>query len=116
RATLAEYQQQAHALLDALRSGDEAAAWHFKWQHPRFRGKSVKEVQPAALELADALVVVAHDYGFETWADVAEYTDAVQRDGPVARFEAAVEAVGSGEIPALRSMLAAHPDVVSPRR
>ena len=115
RATLDEYQQQAQALFDALRSGDEAAAWRFKWQHPRFRGKSVKEVQPAALELADALVVVAHDYGFETWADVAEFTDAVRRDGPVARFEAAVEAVVAGEIAALRSMLAEHPELVRAR-
>jgi ankyrin repeat protein len=115
RASLAEYQQQAQALFDALQSGDEAAAWRFKWQHPRFRGKSVKEVKPATLELADAQVVVAHDYGFETWADVAEFADAVQRDGPVARFEAAVEAVVSGDIAALRLMLAEHPDLIQAR-
>jgi len=115
RATLAEYQQQAQELFDALQTGDEAAAWRFKWQHPRFRGKSVKEVKPATLELPDAQVVLAHDYGFETWADVAQFADAVQRDGPVARFEAAVEAVVSGDLPALRSILAEHPDLISAR-
>jgi ankyrin repeat protein len=115
RATLAEYQQQAEALFDALRSGDEAAAWRFKWEHPRFRGKSVNDVRAATLDLADAQLVVAHEYGFEKWTDVAEFADAVRRDGPVARFEPAVEAVVSGDIAALRSMLAEHPELVRAR-
>src|SRR5713226_2387066 len=115
RATLDEYQQQAQALFEALRSGDEPAAWRFKWNHPSFRGKSVKDVRAATLDLEDAQVVVAQEYGFEKWADVAEFTDAVQRDGSVARFEAAVEAVVLGDLAALRSMLAEHPELVCAR-
>jgi len=37
RATIEEYQQLAEALLAAVQSGDEAAAWRFKWLHPAFR-------------------------------------------------------------------------------
>src|SRR5205823_2464921 len=58
-------------------------------------------------------------YGFATWADLAEFADAVRRDGPVRRFEAAVDAVIFGDVAALRSMLGEHPDLVrarSPRR
>ena len=115
RATLDEYQQQAEALCAALKSGDEAAQWRFKWLHPRFRGRSVSDVRAATLDVTDAQVVVAHEYGFETWADLAEFTNAVRCDGPVERFEAAVEAVVSGDILALRSMLREHPELARAR-
>jgi ankyrin repeat protein len=115
RAALAEYEQQATALFDALASGDPAAAWRFKWEHPRFRGGSVADVKAAALDLTDARVVVAHEYGFETWADLAAFTDDVAGDGPVRRFETAVEAVVSGDIASLRSMLEEAPDLVRAR-
>src|SRR5207237_5065787 len=98
RAALDEYQQQAEALFDALKAGDEAAAWRFKWMHSRFRGQSVADVRAATLDLADAQAVVAHEYAFETWADLAESTEAMRRAGPVARFEAAVEAVIAGDV------------------
>src|SRR5438046_10024235 len=90
RATLEEYEQQAEALFDTLKSGDEAAAWRFKWLHPRFRGKSVTDVRAATLDGTDARVVVAHEYGFERWADLREVTDAGSHDGPGERFEAGV--------------------------
>jgi hypothetical protein len=115
RAALEEYQQQAEALQAALKSGDEAAAWRFKWLHPRFRGKSVTDVRAATLDVADAQVVIVHEYGFETWADLAEFTDAVRREGPVARFEAAVETVVTGDTAALRSQLREHPELVRTR-
>jgi hypothetical protein len=34
RATLEEYQHQAEALFDAVKSGDEVTEWRFKWLHP----------------------------------------------------------------------------------
>src|SRR5439155_3868980 len=52
---------------------------------------------------------------FVTWAEVADFTDAVRRDGPVARFEDAVEAVVSGDLAALRSMLHENPQLVRAR-
>jgi hypothetical protein len=114
-APLEEYERHAEALCDALRSGDDDARWRFKWEHPRFRGKSVSEVQPATLDLADARVVIAHDYGFETWADLAEFTEAVEGDTAIARFEAAVEAVVAGDLAALRSMLSSDPELIRAR-
>jgi hypothetical protein len=115
RAHMDEYQQQAEALFEALKSGDEAAEWRFKWMHPRFRGKSVTDVRAATLDVTDAQVVVAHEHGFESWADLALFTDAVSRDGRVERFEAAVEAVVSGGVAALRSMLQENPGLASAR-
>jgi hypothetical protein len=114
-AALEEYQHQAEALFDALKSADEAAEWRFKWLHPRFRDQPVSAVRGATLDPADAQVVVAHEYGFASWADLAEFTDAVNGDGPVERFEAAVEAVVSGDVAALRSMLRENPELVRAR-
>jgi ankyrin repeat protein len=114
-APLEDYQRQAEALLGALKSGDGDARWKFKWEHPRYRGKPVAEVDAAKIDLDDARLVSAHRYGFETWAALAEFTGAVKRDASVARFEAAVEAVISGALPALRSMLGEHPELARAR-
>src|SRR5437867_582968 len=111
-AALERYQEQAEALFAALRSDDEAAEWRFKWLHPLFRGKPVTDVRAATLGIADAQVVVAHEYGLEGWADLGEFTDAIRRDGRVARFETAVEAIISGDVTALRSMLHKNPELV----
>jgi len=75
--------------------------WRFKWEHPRFRGQPASQVRAAALEIDDAQGVVAHEYGFENWADLKEFTDAVRRDRSVDSFETTVEAVISGDVAAL---------------
>ena len=110
-----EYDLQAHALLDALQSGDAAAAWRFKWEHPRFRGQGVAAVRAATLDLADAELVIAQEYSFDTWADLARFTAAVRQDAQVERFETAVEAVISGDVATLRSMLRDDPGLVRAR-
>jgi ankyrin repeat protein len=115
RASLEEYQKQAQALFDALKAGDEAAAWRFKWLHPRFRGKPVTDVRAATLELADAQQVVAHEYSFQTWAELAAFTEMIKQDGPVTLFETAVEAVTSGDLAALGEMLREHPELARAR-
>lgn len=114
-ADLNEYQREAESLLQGMKSGDGAARYRFKWGHPRFAGKPVSDVKPAGLDIADAQLVVAREHSFETWADVAEFAEAVRRDGPVSRFEKAVEAVVSGDAASLRSMLRDNPDLVHAR-
>ncbi len=115
RAPLDDYQRNADALFNALKSGDENVLWRFKWEHPRFRGKSVDDVKAATLDLSDAQWVLAHEYGFDTWADLAAFTDAAHHDPAVARFEAAVEAVISGDLETLRTLLREDPQLVRAR-
>ena len=116
QASLEQYEQQACTLFDALNAGDEPAEWRFKWLHPRFRGRPVTDIRRATkLELPDAQLVVAHEYAFETWADLAAFTEIVQRDSPVKRFETAVEAVVSGDIATLRAMLRENPELTHAR-
>lgn len=114
-ATIQEYKQQAKALFKALLAGDEQARWRFKWNHPRFRDEPATAILTATLSPADAELVVAHEHAFETWEDVKRFAETVARDGPVARFEAAVEAVVSGDADTLRRMLREFPDLARAR-
>jgi ankyrin repeat protein len=60
--------------------------------------------------------VAARHYDFADWPRLAESVAAVTRAGsPVALFEAAVEAVVTGDVPALESLLREHPDLVRAR-
>ena len=111
RATLAEYQQEAQRLYDALHAGDKDARWNFKWMHPRYKSQSVKDVDASSLALSDAQLVVAHEYAFNKWDDLAKFTDAVTRDGPIATFETAADAVVEGDLARLESMLREHPEL-----
>lgn len=115
QARLEEYQRQADVLFRELQSSVDSALWRFKWEHPRFKGCDADEVRAAALDLADAKTVIAREHGFETWADVARFADAVQNDDGVARFEAAVDAVVTGDIDLLRSMLDHDPELIRAR-
>jgi ankyrin repeat protein len=114
-APLADYQRQADALLAALHGGDNDARWRFKWEHPRFKDSTVKDADVPTLAMPDAQLVVARTHAFLTWEDLVAFTTAVHADAAVARFETAVEAVITGDLAALRAMLAAHPELARAR-
>ena len=110
--TLDDYARKADALFEAWRSGDEAAAWRFKWRHPDFRGRSVAEVRTAPLERADARLVIASEQELESWEALAEFVERVERETNVCRFETAAEAVVTGDLETLRSILRDDPELI----
>lgn len=114
-APLEAYARQAGDLLRALQSGSSDAAWMFKWEHPRFRGRSVTAVRPDDLTLDDARTVIARHHAHDTWSGLEAFANAVGHEGPVRRFESAVEAVVNGDLKALRSLLRADPALVRAR-
>ncbi len=115
RSALEDYQQLAEALVEELKSGEQRAAWRFTWAHPRFRDKVADDVRAAAFDLADAQMVIARENCFEDWQALAEFVEAAGRDGPIARFEAAVEAVVAGDVATLRSLLHDNPELLRAR-
>jgi ankyrin repeat protein len=114
-ASLGEYLVQAESLLADLRDGDEAAAWRFRWDHPRFRDSRIDEVGSADLDLADAKLVSARGYAFESWDDLAAFADAVGRDRAILRFETAADAVVTGDRDVLESLLREDPALAAVR-
>jgi hypothetical protein len=125
RAALVEYEDQAALLLEGWKAGDDAAVQIVRHKHPHFldsripwlpRNLSEAEVRSAELTLADAQLTIARWYDFKDWASLAEHVDAVRDDGsPVHLFESGVEAVVSGDLATLGSLLGTHPDLVRAR-
>ena len=109
RAPIGDYLRLAEQTLDALLRGDEATAWRFKWMHPRFRGAGIAEVRAASLGIDDARLLVAREYFLADWDDLIRFASDAAGDGPVARFESAVEAVIDGDREALERMLRDDP-------
>jgi Ankyrin repeats (3 copies) len=111
--TVDEYRAQAQELFKAFSEGDGAAALRYKWEHPRFKGKTIADVEEAraTLDLSDAQMVVAQQQSFNSWDELVAFTN----DPTVTRFEEAVDAVVAGDIDKLRAFLADDPSLVHAR-
>ncbi len=103
-----DYQRQADALFAALNAGDRAAAWRFKWEHPRFKGRGVDDVRAARLDPDDARMVIAQEQAFNSWDELARFV-------PDTPFEQAVDALVSGDAATLASMIRENPRLVRER-
>ena len=125
RSSPLEYRRQAEDLLAAHHSGDREAIQIFHRNHPRFLDAKItwlprdlpeSEIRDAALDLADAQLTLARWYSFRDWAALTELVEAAHREGsPVFRFESAAEAVISGDVSALESLLREDPELIRAR-
>lgn len=114
-APLDDHVRESASLFEAWRSGDDAAAWRFRWQHPEFRGRPVAEVRTADLQLADAQLVIAREQEFESWDRLAGFVERLGRDADVRRFEAAADAIVTGDLETLCSRLREEPELIRAR-
>ena len=73
------------------------------------------DVRGATLELADAELVLAREYFFENWNELEAFANVVNQEGPVSRFEAAVEAVIAGDLVTLQTMVRDDPTLIHAR-
>ena len=125
RSGLGQYQKQAEELLAAHRSGDPDAMRAIHEKHPRFLDSKIpwlpknlpdSEIRNAALDIADAQLTIARWYDFLDWPALEKYVEAItQENSPVAKFESAVEAVVSGDVATLASLLRENPELVRAR-
>ena len=109
-------------MLEAWRAGDPLAIQLFRENHPRFlddripwlpKNLSESEIRGATLDLADAQLVTARWYSFQSWPRLVEWVEAVAAEGsPVSRFESAVDAVITGDLAVLERLLRQDPELV----
>lgn len=70
--SLKSLRNQAKQLLHGHRAGRRDACERLLAMHPRLAGLSTAAVQEEDLALADALLVVAREYGFDSWPKLTE--------------------------------------------
>ncbi len=124
-SALEQYRKQAEELLEAHGSGDPAAIRIIHQKHPRFLDSKIRwlprnladsEIENAAFDLADAQLTIARGYDFQSWEALTAFVEEVAREGsPVFEFEAAVEAVISGDAAILDSLLRKNAGLVRAR-
>ncbi|HEX7794041.1 MAG TPA: ankyrin repeat domain-containing protein [Vicinamibacterales bacterium] len=124
-AGLRDYQKQADDLLAGWKARDDDAIRIAVHNLPKFLKPDVpwlpkpltkEEVLNASFDESDARLTIARWYDFADWSSLEQYVGAVTQDGsPVARFEAAVEAVIDGHIDVLAKLLRDHPELARAR-
>jgi ankyrin repeat protein len=94
------------------RADSEARRFAAYWTGER----TVKDVPSPRPTLAHARLILALVHGFASWtALVGHIEQARRRDSELARFEAAVDAVVSGDLDTLRRLLREHPGLAAAR-
>ena len=123
-ATLADYVAEADALFAGWQAGDEHAVRVFRTKHPKFLDDTIKwlprtlsdrDARALPMSRDDAALALARHYDFLDWKSLDQYVAEVTWSGPVARFEAAVEAVIDGDLSTLTPLLREDPDLVRRR-
>jgi len=97
RPNIDQLRKQAKDLLDNYRSADPAAVAEVE--------KVELRPDPSTFALHDAQRVLARAYGYASWTKLKAFVDGVT----VLRF---VDAVKSGDMPQVRTMLASRPELV----
>jgi ankyrin repeat protein len=118
RPNLDQLKIQAHELQAAQRSGDASAAARIAAHHPRMKGGSLESILAAPLTLSDAQLVIAREYGFESWAKLkhrVEVASAVDTLRPHPTFDEALAAMDAGDLDRLRELIDADPSLVHAR-
>ena len=65
--SLEHLKHQARDLLNALNQGNAEAFARVREFHPKFTRTSDDEIRAAKLSLADAQLIIAREYGFDSW-------------------------------------------------
>jgi Ankyrin repeats (3 copies) len=106
---LDQYRTQAKELLKAFESQDAKAIERIRRWHPH--GRELTE-----LALADAQLILAREYSFESWPKFTRCVrELSQANSPFALFERAADAVVNGDAATLAEMLRHDPGLVHAR-
>lgn len=113
RPSLEQYKKQAKDLLKAGRAADPEALRRLNDQWPAL-DETTATVTASGCRLADAHFTIAREHGFASWPRFASHLRGLT-SGAVRRYESAVDAIVSGDLPALDSLLHDHPALVQAR-
>ena len=122
---LDQYEKLAHALHQACQSGDPIAvriwASHWTGEHQadriaRFWTKFQKTTDRAQCALPEAQFFIARIHGFANWQAFGTHLEELgSPQSLVSKYEAAVDAIISGDSPGLETLLRENPDLATAR-
>jgi ankyrin repeat protein len=97
-------------------SSERVADW-IERQWRRFADKQLGlEEPPSSIKLTDAQFFMAHIHDFPSWPRFAHHVEAMANaDSLTVHFEAAADAIVTGDIDTLRRLLREHPELVRAR-
>jgi ankyrin repeat protein len=130
--SLDQYERLAEDVLSACNAGAPDALGriedYYKLAHPltvdEVRQRSRQQLSRLTgaehsgteISVDDARLLVAHSHGFESWSRLAEYIDAMnQPHSLVSKFESAVDALISGDLTTLESLIRENPQLIGAR-
>ncbi len=122
--SLAQLKAQAKELLRAQRERLPQAIQRLREFHPRFAGAAENAIAAAPLQLSDAQLSIAREYGFSSWPRLKEHVEDSHRENLAlphhlrikdGAFKRALELLDAGDADGLRNHLRAHPAVATQR-
>src|SRR5437588_754313 len=72
---------QAKDLLNSLAQGNPEAVARTREFHPKFARMSDEDIRESKLSLADAQLVIAREYGFDSWPKLKHHIEALGQTG-----------------------------------
>ena len=116
-AGVAEYRIQADELYAAYTAGDISAKDFVHTHHPRLsRWQGMGEYPFTEVGYADIQLALTEWYYFETWQHLEEWAEEASSPGSrVSSFEAAAEAILSGNLSRLDALLRLYPSLIGHR-
>jgi ankyrin repeat protein len=106
---------RAHGLLQTRQSAGPAALEQIRDWHPAFAALTDDQILQAPFTEDDARLVYAREHGFDTWDDLASRVQVLAQNKDAEPFLAAFEALQSGAISQLESLLRTHPRIARER-
>ncbi|HXI84608.1 MAG TPA: ankyrin repeat domain-containing protein [Verrucomicrobiae bacterium] len=110
RPTLEQLKKQAKDLHKLHASGDAEAIQRARESHPQFVDEPDEAIRDAEFPLSDAQLVIAREYGFESWPKLKAHVQSValETDDPAELFK---EAVTMDNTAHARRILERHPEL-----
>jgi hypothetical protein len=109
RPSLDQLKHQAKDLLKSHKAADPETIRRIQESHPRWTNAPEAQIRSAKLSLADAQLVIAREYGFETWPKLKAHIDSLAREtrDPI---ELLKDAFKNDDAPLFRKLLERHPE------
>ncbi|HTS34977.1 MAG TPA: ankyrin repeat domain-containing protein [Candidatus Solibacter sp.] len=114
RPNLEQLKKQAKALLKGHRAADAEILSRIREYHPRWGDSPDNAIAKAVPTLADAQLIIAREYGFESWPKLKAFVEqhpAVQSFEAI--FKSLLDAVRRGDLARINAILDADPELMN---